>query len=326
MDISTFEWQLSFLTKHFNIVSSDALRQMKEGKGLSKSSVLITFDDGYADNYVYAYPLLKKYSAKAILFIPTSKITNGDKRNTLEDYYKGNVKFSQLFIPDRKERALEESLQGETKEFLRWSEIEEMISSGVFEVGSHGHIHSKVFDSDNVVGIYGLNNVHWSFLYANENKAEYGMPIFHMKSSLACKRFYPYDKFRRYAITMYEKNRNVNRLIEKLNLYKEKGRYEIEFEDRIKHELETSKELIESNLGRGTTLLSWPWGEYTEAGIDIARSLGFEFCFTTKKRACFGNDFCRIGRIKAPENKSRFLRKIFLNSNTLTAKIYSKAH
>ncbi|WP_172369633.1 polysaccharide deacetylase family protein [Sporosarcina jiandibaonis] len=38
-------------------------------------SVLLTFDDGYKDNFVEAYPLLKKYDFTAVNFVITGKVT-----------------------------------------------------------------------------------------------------------------------------------------------------------------------------------------------------------------------------------------------------------
>lgn len=42
---------------------------------IPNKSVVLTFDDGYKDNYVEAYPILKKYNFNAVNFIITSKIT-----------------------------------------------------------------------------------------------------------------------------------------------------------------------------------------------------------------------------------------------------------
>ena len=43
-----------------------------ENKPLPAKSVLLTFDDGYLNNLEWAYPILKKYNAKATIFIPTA--------------------------------------------------------------------------------------------------------------------------------------------------------------------------------------------------------------------------------------------------------------
>ncbi len=326
IDLSTFEWQLSFFSKHFEIVGADTLQRMKEGEKLSKTSVLITFDDGFFDNYVYAYPLLKKYSAKALLFVPTSKITSGKKRKTLEDYWKSRIEFNKLDKPEKKENALYSSLGGNLKEFLHWEEIEEMVASGVFELGSHGHIHSKVFSSENVIDFYEGNNVHWSFAYANNKDLRRGVPVFEMKSSLACRRFEPNDEFKLYCMDIYSRYNNTKEALEKVNEYKNRGKYEDDFQLRMESELKTSKELIKKNLGIDTKFLSWPWGEYCNNGVQIAKKLGFEFCFTTKKSAFLKGDFCKIGRIKAPDKKIRFIRKMFLNSNRAFAELYTKTH
>ncbi|GFI56490.1 poly-beta-1,6-N-acetyl-D-glucosamine N-deacetylase [Clostridiales bacterium] len=39
-----------------------------------KKSIILTFDDGYEDNYTQMFPILKKYGAKATVFMITSKI------------------------------------------------------------------------------------------------------------------------------------------------------------------------------------------------------------------------------------------------------------
>ncbi|MBH0161891.1 polysaccharide deacetylase family protein [Fictibacillus sp. 26RED30] len=43
---------------------------------LPEKSVVITFDDGYKDNFIEAYPILKKYDFKAVNFIITGAISN----------------------------------------------------------------------------------------------------------------------------------------------------------------------------------------------------------------------------------------------------------
>lgn len=49
-----------------------------ENKPIPKKSVVITFDDGYLDNYEYAYPILKEFSLKATIFVTANTI---DKNN-----------------------------------------------------------------------------------------------------------------------------------------------------------------------------------------------------------------------------------------------------
>jgi len=74
MDPETFEYQIRYLTKHYNIISmSDYLCLVKETER-KKNAVLLTFDDGYKDNYTFAYPILKKYSIPATIFLTTDFI------------------------------------------------------------------------------------------------------------------------------------------------------------------------------------------------------------------------------------------------------------
>ena len=66
-----FESQLAYLkrTGCTTLTFADA-KAVEEGKRIiPKRPVILTFDDGYEDNYIYAFPLLKKYSFAAVIFL-----------------------------------------------------------------------------------------------------------------------------------------------------------------------------------------------------------------------------------------------------------------
>lgn len=72
-----FEFQIKFLRKKYNFISlkyfSDVLNGRKED--LPDNAIIITIDDGYWDNYTFAYQLLKKYAIPATIFVVTDFIT-----------------------------------------------------------------------------------------------------------------------------------------------------------------------------------------------------------------------------------------------------------
>lgn len=64
-----FEHQVREVSRNFDVIGLedlDHVTQRRRGR-----YVLITFDDGYLDNYTDAFPILKTYSAKAVFFITT---------------------------------------------------------------------------------------------------------------------------------------------------------------------------------------------------------------------------------------------------------------
>jgi len=78
----TFNKHMSFVKKHFNILTiSNFCQHMHQDDFPNKPSCLVTFDDGWIDNYIYAFPLLKKHSIPAIIFLPINYIdhTKSDK-------------------------------------------------------------------------------------------------------------------------------------------------------------------------------------------------------------------------------------------------------
>lgn len=72
---STFDKQMQYLRKNFNVIPLDALiGYLKDRKNLPPRSIIITFDDGWRDNYIFAFPILKRYDLPATIFLSTDYI------------------------------------------------------------------------------------------------------------------------------------------------------------------------------------------------------------------------------------------------------------
>lgn len=101
----SFEKQMLYLKENqYQVISFDELvKAIGQNKRFSRKTVVLSFDDGFEDNYT-AFKILKKYGFTAIFFLPTD-IMN-------------------------------------TEGFLTWDQIEEMVKAGM-EIGSHtrGHVY-----------------------------------------------------------------------------------------------------------------------------------------------------------------------------------------
>jgi peptidoglycan/xylan/chitin deacetylase (PgdA/CDA1 family) len=99
--VKSFERQMRFLKRcRYNVLPLEALANLvKERKKLPPRSIAITFDDGYKDNYIYAFPILKKYGLPATVFIIVNEVGRSDR--------------------------------------LSWDEIKAMRDSGIITFGSH---------------------------------------------------------------------------------------------------------------------------------------------------------------------------------------------
>jgi sugar transferase (PEP-CTERM/EpsH1 system associated) len=66
-----FEAQMAYLVRHYTVLDlNEAIRLLQEGR-LPRRAVTVTFDDGYGDNFDYAWPILKKYRIPATFFLVT---------------------------------------------------------------------------------------------------------------------------------------------------------------------------------------------------------------------------------------------------------------
>lgn len=74
-----FEWQVRHIARHYRPVScSEVAEAIESGKPLPRNAVMLTFDDGFIDNYEVAFPILRKHGVPGVFFISTGYIDSGD--------------------------------------------------------------------------------------------------------------------------------------------------------------------------------------------------------------------------------------------------------
>lgn len=79
LPVKSFKEHLKFLTNSYNIISLDDLVDLViKREPVQEKTVVLTFDDGYKDNYTNAYPLLQKYDIPATIFLTSKLIGSGD--------------------------------------------------------------------------------------------------------------------------------------------------------------------------------------------------------------------------------------------------------
>ena len=116
-----------------------------KGAPLPPRSLLITFDDGYLDNYVYAWPILRKYGHKGVVFAVTERVEAEKKcRPTLADVWEG-LPPSSLPPVDAPMHDTPFGYQVRRDMFFSWEEARHMESSGVMAVAAHSARHLAVF-------------------------------------------------------------------------------------------------------------------------------------------------------------------------------------
>lgn len=77
VDKVAFSWQMQLLAKHFNVLPLTEAMSRMQANTLPPRAVCISFDDGYADNYTNALPILQQFNLTATFFIASGFLDGG---------------------------------------------------------------------------------------------------------------------------------------------------------------------------------------------------------------------------------------------------------
>jgi peptidoglycan/xylan/chitin deacetylase (PgdA/CDA1 family) len=270
---------------------SEVYDHVTHTRALPPRTVMLTFDDGYLDNWVFVWPLLRKYGMRATVFVTADFVEpDGPPRPTLADVWNGKIRMEQL----------------QTAGFLRPSELRMMSESGVIDVQSHGSTHTWLYTGNMLTDVYEPSKysrypwLAWNArperkpFYLTEDQAAFvptGEPIFAHEKALAARQFIPdpaaVEAFR--SAWQRETDRDAHlteRLLERLDLVRGfPGRYESQEQraERIGGELRRSRQELQAITGRPVEFLCWPGGGYDASSVQLARECGFR-AFTLGSR------------------------------------------
>lgn len=313
---------------------------MVNGKSIPENSIALTFDDGYADIWIYAYPLLKKYNMCGTVFINPDFV---DPRENKNEIYQLDNKTEQM----------------STSGYLSWNEIIQMDKEEVVFSESHALTHTWYPISDEIMDFRNPKDEYTWMTWNNHPKLKHnlqiddntlkqlGQPVYKNEKSLMHKRYFPDIKLDQHLESFVKNNGGVDFfkqtnykdiLIQIAEDYKKENKindqYETqdEYEKRIRHELGYTKNILEEKLEREITFLCWPGGSATDIGMSIAKELGYKFFnsardLTPKERTEIKNISKGGNRVKRFTPLIYFNGKESYNSKTVYAdKLWMKLY
>lgn len=131
--VEEFRRDLIYLKRKYECITLNELcERLRQGTPLKRRTAVVTFDDGYRDNYTVAMPVLQEVGIPATFFVSTGFIGTGRE-----------------FPHDEEIKSESETPSAERQSFLKltWDDLRAMERAG-FEIGSHTVNHTDLGVAD----------------------------------------------------------------------------------------------------------------------------------------------------------------------------------
>ncbi|TAL25055.1 MAG: hypothetical protein EPN94_06060 [Nitrospirae bacterium] len=231
-----FEKQMEHLCKSgYKTLTLDELLSYINGDLIPEQrAVAVTFDDGWLDNYIYAFPVIEKYKIHASIFIITGKTEKASENQAQIPFQVPTHKESKLMIEKGREQRV----------LLNWELIKKMSATGLVAFYSHTKSHKKC-------------------------------------SALP--------------------------------------------ETELSEELRESKQALEKKLGKDCPYLCWPYGDYNNVAVKVAKDAGYKALFTIEHGVVKkGDDPFAVKRIVVKDNEAWFKNRMTVYTNSILSGLYLK--
>lgn len=256
--------QMDYVRKNYFPLNIHEFLEIKVNRrALPRDGVILTFDDGYADNFLNALPILESLSLQAVFFISTSKI------NSIEEFWWDELERILLVNPASPDR-VEFTIAGRRYAFV--------LENRESKLHAYYAIHTLLRKSHPTERDSVLNSLRsWASLQKTGRDTHRVMTS-HEISMMA-----------RSPSAVIGAHTNSHPVLSSLS-------YTEQYQ-----EIEKSKSILESYCGTDVSLFSYPFGgtlDYDRRSIKACKEVGIRAAFTTDERTMreMTNDF-RLPRL-----------------------------
>ncbi|MDL2267659.1 polysaccharide deacetylase family protein [Desulfovibrio sp. OttesenSCG-928-G15] len=316
------------------------------GEPVPPKSLLITFDDGYLDNYVYAWPILQKYGHKAVIFALTALMDTAQAmadlagqraRPTLEDVWQGRVGMEDLPLVDAVISRSPAGYSVRNDLFFTWEEARRMERSGVVSVAAHSPGHEAVFTGPEFSGFEQPGNALGAFEHIVPG-VFWGRPRFARASALTGRAFYPSGELLEGIRTMvpqdepgaeafFASEENRMALARFVGTFAENmGRLESveEQKARLAGILQANQQALQAGLGHAVRSFCWPWGHHCDMARSVAQAAGFSVFYNVEPGPNPAGRPLGIRRMNYRERTAKMLSRLCLYSRPFLGELYKR--
>ena len=336
-------------------IGLDEAEAWLRGEGsLPKRCALITFDDGFLDNYVHAWPILEKYGHKGVIFAVTERIDkDASLRPTLRDVWNTSLPPDALPPVDSPltQHALGYTYRNDL--FMNWAEARALEASGVVAVAGHTARHLMVFADgllpprrkdlpaeEDVSRCFHTPKGHGNTFYLLTGQIPWGLPRFAEQPAMSGPGWLPSEELlaavhslvpqhKAEAFAFFQDQDRVEALHRLIDRFAPEALGRMESEDdaraRMAEDLALCAATLRQELGHEVASLCWPWGKGSDLAREEAEKQGFSVFFTTRSGANSRGNTHDIHRFKARNKPWPWLGlRLRIYSRPLLAKAYSR--
>lgn len=265
---SNFEQHLQVIKKLKSVVPLHVLANEVKKKNIRRNSVAVSFDDGYADNFTEACPLLEKYGIPATFFV--SSINVGTANLFWWDELEQIILYSeslpqtisvdiggQLVVHDLQEEAiLKENIKNVHRQWKAYSQSPPSRRCELYL--ALWRILKPLPHTRQQQTLHKIK--HWAGFQKASSEAYQSMTCEQLQT-VSSKKLFEIGAHTTSHLSLPLHNRNLQ-----------------------ESEINENRSFLQATTGRSITLLSYPYGDYDEMTLSATADAAFDAAFTTAER------------------------------------------
>ena len=261
MDVSLFKQQIAFFKENFNPVTiEEVIAHFDNGYQLPERPLLLTFDDGYIDNFTTAFPILQEEGIQGSFFIPGKTFTE----NVLLDVNK--IHFVLACAPIEE---LYSDVVNEIDHLISNNEYNEMTKEEMIEK----YAVANRFDPKEVIFVKRVLQM----VLPEEIRNRISSELFKKYVGI------DEDKFARELYMNIDQIKCMKRngMYIGLHGYDHYWLGKLD-KDKMEKDIDRSMEVLSDVIDKDSFIMNYPYGDYNDDVLSYLRSKGCKLSMTTE--------------------------------------------